>query len=123
MNYIILLFGLLIVLLGGLLLIQPKLILDPLRSNADTLLLHIVAVAVRLLLGSALVLYSGSSRFPVVLEILGWLTITAALVLWAMGRANFQAMMAWALNFTSTYSRIGGGLTMCFGAFLVYAVI
>lgn len=123
MDYIILLFGAAIGLTGALLVIQPDLVMALLKKHADSLWLHITAVVFRFILGVALVLSAAGSKFPLVIEVIGWLAITAALVLWSMGRTNFKAFMLWALSFTAAYSRIGGCLSLAFGVFLVYAVI
>ncbi|MES9993659.1 MAG: hypothetical protein ABW098_17050 [Candidatus Thiodiazotropha sp.] len=123
MTYIIILFGLLILLTGVIILITPEVIIRPLRDYSDKLSLHIVAVAARLILGVLLVSESEASRYPILIEILGWLSIIAAVVLALIGRTNFKRLMTWALSLVDTYGRAGGVLASLFGVFIVYAFI
>lgn len=123
MSYLIIVFGVLLLFTGLLLVSRPEAILGLLRTNVDSPVIHFLAVAVRLVLGAALVVYSAESRFPVALEVLGWITLAAAIGLAVMGRRNFELLMRWALNLASSYGRIAGIVALLFGAFLVYAVL
>ncbi|MBT2972078.1 MAG: hypothetical protein B6D72_12610 [gamma proteobacterium symbiont of Ctena orbiculata] len=123
MTYLIIIFGLLIVAAGLVILIKPEALFGLLRDNSDTLFLHIVAVAVRLILGILLVSESEASRYPVIIEILGWLSMIAAVVLAVIGRNNFKRLMSWALSLFKPYGRVGGALASLFGAFIVYAFV
>ncbi|MEW8034529.1 MAG: hypothetical protein G8D61_14645 [gamma proteobacterium symbiont of Ctena orbiculata] len=123
MAYVIILFGLLILVAGVVILINPEVILGPIRDNSHKLSLHVAAVVVRLILGILLVTGSESSRYPIVVEILGWLAIIAAITLALIGRSNFKRLMSWALSLVEPYGRVGGVLASLFGAFIVYAFI
>ena len=98
MSYIILLFGILILLLGVVILVKPDSILGLIRSHSESLRLHVLAVVVRLALGVALITYSAESHYPVALQVLGWLTVTVAIILAIVGRARFKRLMTWALS-------------------------
>ena len=123
MTVLIIIFGALILLAGVVILINPEVILGYLRGNLDKLVIHILAVVVRLVIGVLLINQSGLSKFPLVIEILGWLSIVAALSLAAMGRHNFYRLMSWALTFLKPYSRVGGVFAAAFGGFLIYAFV
>ncbi|WP_316365608.1 PigN domain-containing protein [Candidatus Thiodiazotropha sp. CDECU1] len=123
MIYVIIIFGLLILLAGMIILINPETLLGPIRDNSDKPLLQVVAVVVRLILGILLVSESESSGYPIAIEILGWLAIVAAITLALMGRENFKRLMSWALSLIEPYGRVGGVLASLFGAFIVYAFI
>ncbi|MEW8554313.1 MAG: hypothetical protein AB2605_10985 [Candidatus Thiodiazotropha sp.] len=123
MAYVIILFGLLILVAGVVILINPEVILGPIRDNSHKLSLHVAAVVVRLILGILLVTGSEYSRYPIVVEILGWLAIIAAITLALIGRSNFKRLMSWALSLVEPYGRVGGVLASLFGAFIVYAFI
>ncbi|MET0070123.1 MAG: hypothetical protein ABW096_08775 [Candidatus Thiodiazotropha sp.] len=123
MTYIIILFGLLILVAGIIILINPEAMFGLVRDTSDKLSLHVLAVALRLILGILLVSESESSRFPIIIEILGWLSIIAAVALALIGRNNFKRLMSWALSSLKPYGRIGGALASAFGAFIVYAFI
>ena len=123
MGYIILVFGVLILLAGVVILAKPESIFGILRSHSESLSVHILAVATRIVLGVALIVYAGDSKHPHILEILGWLTIAAAIGLGVIGRSNFKRLMKWALALALPYGRIGGVVAVLFGGFLVYAVL
>ena len=123
MTVFIVLFGALILLAGIVIIIKPEIIFGYLRKNMDKMELHIMAVVVRLVLGIFLIYQSDVSKFPFIIEILGWVSIVAAIILAVMGRGYFKRLMLWALSFAKTFARIGGVLAIVFGAFLIYAFI
>lgn len=121
MTMLILLFAALIVLAGVALIIQPLWVTTQLEKYQESVVLHLLAVVVRLLLGAALVLQAGNSHFPHVIYVLGWISIIAALVLAVIGRIRFSQMMRWALRLAESYGRAAGVLATALGAFLIYA--
>ena len=123
MTVLIIIFGALTLLAGIVIVINPEVIFGFLRNNLDKLVLHILAVVVRLVLGALLIYQSNISKFPFVIEIIGWLSIVAAIFLAVMGRHNFNRLMSWALSFLKPFGRVGGVLAAAFGAFLVYAFL
>lgn len=123
MTALIIIFGALTLLAGVVILINPEIIFRYLRSNLDKLAIHILAVVVRLIIGALLINQSSLSKFPLVIEILGWLSIVAAFTLAAMGRHNFHRLMSWALTFLKPYGRVGGIFAAAFGGFLIYAFV
>jgi hypothetical protein len=85
--------------------------------------MHILAVIIRLVLGVFMILESNVSRFPSLIEVIGWISIIAAIVLGIIGRRYFNSLMKWALSLSQPLGRIGGIFAMGFGAFLVYAFV
>ena len=123
MTVLILIIAALIFLAGVVIIINPECIFGLLRTNIERLELHILAVVARLVLGALLIDQSSISRFPLAIEIIGWLSVVAAIVLALMGRRNFKRLMTWALSVLKPYGRVGGILASAFAAFLVYAFI
>ena len=123
MTILILIFGTLTLLAGIVIVINPEVIFGFLRNHLDKLELHILAVVVRLVLGALLIYQSSLSKFPFVIEILGWISIVAAVIIAVMGRRNFHRLMSWALSMVDPISRVGGVLAMVIGAFLIYAFV
>jgi len=123
MTLLIIIFGALTLLAGIVIVINPDIIFGFLRNNLDKLELHILAVVVRLVLGVLLIDQSNVSRFPFVIEIIGWLSIVAAIFFGAMGCRNFKRLMTWALSFLEKFGRVGGILAAAFGSFLIYAFV
>ena len=121
---IIILFGLLTLLAGVIIVvINPDIIFGYLRDNLDRPWLQLVAILVRLVLGILLIHTAGFSRFPLIIEILGWLSIAAAITFALIGRQRFLKLMAWAFSLLKPYGRIGGLFAIAFGGFLVYAYL
>jgi len=123
MTLLIILFGTLMLLAGIVIVINPEIIFGYLRNNLDKLSLHILAVVVRLALGALLIYQSSASKFPFVIEVIGWLSIVAAMSLAVIGRHNFNRLMSWALSLSKPFSRVGGIIAVVFGAFLIYAFV
>ena len=123
MTVLIIIFGALTLLAGIVIVINPEIIFGFLRNNLDKLVLHILAVAVRLVIGALLISQSNVSEFPFVIEIIGWLSIVAAISLAVMGRRNFNRLMSWALSVLKPFGRVGGVFAAAFGTFLIYAFV
>lgn len=123
MTLLIIIFGALTLLAGIVIVIKPEVIFGYLRNNLDKLSLHILAVLVRLVLGVLLIHQSIASKFPFVIEVIGWLSIVAAISLAVIGRRNFNRLMSWALSLSKPFGRVGGIVAVAFGAFLIYAFV
>jgi hypothetical protein len=123
MTILIIIFGVLTLLAGIIIVINPENIFGLLSKHSDKLEMQILAVVVRLVLGVLLVYQSGVSKYPLVIEIIGWLSIVAAVFFTVIGRNNFKRLISWALSLTKPFGRAGGFVAVCFGAFLVYAFV
>ena len=123
MTLSIIIFGALTLVAGIVIVINPEVIFGFLRNNLDKLVLHILAVVIRLVLGALLIYQFNISKFPLVIEVIGWLSIVAAILLALMGRRNFNRVMLWALSLSKPFGRVGGILAVAFGAFLIYAFV
>ncbi|WP_019028181.1 hypothetical protein [Colwellia piezophila] len=123
MSILIIIFGLLMFLAGMSLMTNPEVIVGLLKRNSDKLWLHIGAVLVRLMLGVLLVYQASVSKFPITLTVFGWIAIVAAIVFMMIGRNNFINLVSWAFSLMKPFARIGGGLAILFGSFLIYAFV
>jgi hypothetical protein len=123
MTTLIIMFGALTLLAGAVIVIDPEVIFGYLRSNLDKLAIHILAVVVRLIIGALLINQASLSKYPLVIEVLGWLSIVAAFAFAVMGRHNFRRLMSWALTFSKPFGRVGGVIAAAFGGFIIYAFV
>ena len=123
MTYIIILFGLATLLAGVVIVINPEAIFGVLRKHYEKVSLHVLAVVIRVVLGILLIFYASESKFPIIIEILGWLSLVAAFIFAIIGRQHFLNLMNWAFSLLKTYGRVGGVFAMVFGGFLVYAFV
>ncbi|MBC6429056.1 MAG: hypothetical protein GDA55_07525 [Cellvibrionales bacterium] len=122
MLYVIGGFGVLMLAAGALLILQPAVLVNALRQHLDSNGLHFLAVVSRLVLGAILLSYAADSRFPIALQTLGALIFASGVVLGAIGRHNFQRLMAWALGLRPVYQRTAGVLALILGGALVAAI-
>lgn len=123
MTSVIILFGFIVLIAGIIIIISPEIFFAYLRKNHDRRELHILAVVLRLVIGAILINQAAESRFPLAIEILGWLSIVAALTFAAIGSHNFLKLMSWVLTLLKPYGRAAGVFAAAFGGFLVYAFI
>ena len=123
MIYIILLFGALISLGSALFIVRPNKLFSILTKYGDSLSLHLLAVIVRILLGVALVIGASDSKYPIVLQIFGWLLIFVASVLGVIGRERFKSLIKWSVKLSLLLQRLAAVLGILFGCFLIYAVV
>ena len=123
MTIIIIIFGSLILLAGVLLLINPEIIFGFLGRNIENPAIQMIAVLVRLIIGALLVTQSSQSRFPLAIEVLGWILILAGISLAVIGQAKFRKLMSWVLTKFKAVGRIAGVVAIAFGGFLIYAFI
>ena len=123
MTILIIIFGALTLLAGIIIIINPENVFGLLNKHTEKLELQILAIVVRLALGALLIYQSGASKYPLVIEIIGWLSIVAAIFFTVIGRNNFIRLISWALSLSKPFGRIGGVAAVCFGAFLIYAFV
>ena len=123
MSVVLIMFGVLTLLAGVVIIINPEIVFGFLKRHLEKLELQILAIVVRLVLGALLIYLAGVSKFPIVIEVLGWLSIIAAITFAVIGRNNFKRLMSWAMSFQKPYGRVGGIIAVCFGGFLVYAFV
>ena len=123
MTVFIIIFGTLTCLAGIVIFVNPEIVFGFLRKHSDKIELQILAIVIRLLLGAVLIYQSGASKYPFAIEIIGWLSIVAAVFFAVIGRNNFNRLLSRALSLAKPVGRVGGVLAVCFGAFLIYAFI
>jgi len=123
MTLLLIAFGVFMVAAGIALVINPELIFTLLRANRDKFELHAAAVLARLVLGILFIYKAGVSKYPLVIEFLGWLFIFAAIVLTVIGRKRFMQLLSWALSLAKPFGRVAGILAVGFGSFIIYAFI
>lgn len=123
MTYIILIFGVLVFLGGGTIFVKPGLIISIFSKLKNSFGFHFGAIIVRIILGIALLTGSSSSRYPLVLEVLGWLILASAAVLCLIGRKRFIKMIELVIGSPQIFKRVMGFIGILFGCFFIYAVI
>jgi len=122
MKLIIILFGLLIVLMAGILVVRPAALSGFILEHVGKRWFQALAAISRLLLGVALILQSEASRYPLTLFALGWVAVVAGIGLALVPPAWFRSLVHRAFDRFGRYVRLVALAALIFGAFLVHAV-
>lgn len=123
MILLILLFGGLMTIAGLLLMMRPALVIGLMESHGDRVWLYATAVGARVLLGLVLIQQAVHSKFPLLIEVFGWISLAAAMFLAALGRRRFERFMRWIIAKVKPFAGVGGLFAVVFGVFLVYAFL
>ena len=121
MTQLIIIFAALILIAGIIILINPEYFLAFFSRHVKRIEVHVIAVLVRFVIGVLFITQSDHSRYPLTIQILGFLSIVVAVCLAIIGRDRFVKLMGWAINTWSPFARWGGILAIVFGAFVIHA--
>jgi hypothetical protein len=80
----------------------------------------LIAIIVRIILGTAAILAAPVSRLPIFLYIIGGVSLIAALALVIMGKQRFGRLILWVAAWPSPLLRTGLVLGMLFGVAMVW---
>jgi len=119
---VILLFGIVVCGISIWALFVPERLLQMIMAINDKKVTYLAAVGVRLLLGVTLVLAAPDSAFPVVFEVIGWLTIFAAVILSLLGKGLQRKLAEWFSGLSRLEVRGWLMLAIAFGLFLMVGV-
>lgn len=122
MKYLILFFGSLIALAGLVIMMSPQTIISLLDRFKQHIALYVLAVVVRLLLGVILIVYAPHSAFPLTLQVIGAVSVLAALGILLIGHSRLQRLIDYLLEKAGMLFRPAGAVGVMLGAFLIYAV-
>lgn len=123
MKLIIILFGILLLLAGLSLLINPEIIIGWIEENMESASLYHSAIVVRLVLGIIFIVAAKESKYPGLIKFFGYLFIIASIIFIFMGQESFQDFIAALIPDVKPYAPIGGLLSIAFGGFLIYAFL
>lgn len=122
MNYVILIFSVILLITGAIILVKPAMVFGFMNTHCKSLKLHIFAVVIRLFLGIVFIASAQNSKFPLTVEVVGWLFIATGIILSFIGRERFMKLVGWAMTLVPRYGRASGVFAILFGGFLGYAV-
>lgn len=115
------LFGLFIIISGVVLVGKPAVIVGFLQKHSENIALYISAIAVRIILGCLLIYTAHLSHYPLVIMVIGWISLLAGVALAFMGQNRFKQLLVWGFAKIENSGRLIGVLGVCFGLFLIYA--
>ena len=119
----LLVIGVTIIVLAGWGIFVPEKLMTFVTSAMDKSWGIYIAVIVRLVMGSALIIVAPASLFPIVFQVLGVIAIVAAIALLLMGRERMRRFIAWfSERFSAPIIRLWLLFGVAFGGFLVYGI-
>ena len=121
MILIIKLFGILLLLSGISLLINPEIIIGWIEENMENTSLYISAIVVRLVFGILFIVAARESKYPDVIKFFGYLFIIAAIIFIFIGQGSFQDFITSLIPDVKPFAPVSGLLSIAFGGFLIYA--
>lgn len=81
------------------------------------------AVTVRVVLAVALLLAASASRWPVLFQVLGWLTLAAAVAIPLLGRARITSLLDWIRGVHPVIVRLWLLAGLLFGGVLLFGAV
>ena len=122
MKIIIALVGVLICLAGLVILIIPEKFRNVMnRWTGQPRFLF--AVIARIIIGAILLLEASNLKFTLAMQIIGGISILAAVVLLLMGQERMDRIIDWFMRLSDEVFRIMSVFAFAFGAFLIYVTL
>ena len=81
------------------------------------------AVIARIIIGAILLLEAPNLKFTLAMQIIGGISILAAVVLLLIGQDRMDRMIDWFMRFSNEIFRFVSVIAIVFGAFLVYVTM
>ncbi len=123
-KWIVLIFGLFLILVGFLMLFAPKKANETLRKAGSTNLINYAEITIRMIPAIGLILYAEFSKFPDFFKLLGWFMLITSLILYVVPRKlhhNYSLKAAHILK--PVYIQLIAPFSFLFGGFLIYSVL
>lgn len=114
--------GLLTIALSAVMIARPHAFGRAIKGFAEKSYFHVAEIAIRLVLGAALVYFATSTRSPGVVSAVGYLFLFAGVFLIVAGRARHHAFAAKSATFVGIF-RPAGVFSLAFGGFLVWSAL
>ncbi len=123
-KYIVILFGAFLIGVGLLMLLRPTKAREYLRRAGSTNMINYSEITIRMIPAAGLVIYADHSKFPEILNYLGWFMIATSLVLYLVPRKLHHAYAVKCSNIlTPALIRIISPFSLLFGAGVFYSVL
>lgn len=120
MAIVVTLVGLLLTLAGIVLAVAPQRLLDWIRGMESRTRFG-VAIGARAVMGVLFLLAAPACRQPLVVQIVGWIALVAAVGILLMGRNRLDRFLAWWLERPLGFLRGWSVVAMGFGVLLLYS--
>ncbi len=122
MGLVVQLLGLCIVGIVVVMVIRPALVRDLVPSLTQGIRLYIVAT-LRLLAGCVMIAAAHDARHPLAMEIIGWIAVTAGLLMVVIPPKVMARIGALTEQLTDGLVRLLSPVALAFGGYLIYAFL
>ena len=123
-KWIVIFFGIFIIFIGFVMLINPTKARNTLRKAGSTNLINYAEITMRLIPAIALILCSELSKFPLAFKIFGWIMLITSLILYVVPRkTHHQFSMKSADILKPLYFRLISPFAFIFGGLILYNVL
>ncbi|RZS90635.1 hypothetical protein [Aquimarina brevivitae] len=123
-QYCVILFGLFLISVGILMLVNPSKARYYLRKAASTAFINYAEITIRMLPAGALIISAEIAKYPIVFQVLGWFMLATSLVLYTVPRKmHHQYALKSADILKPLWVRVLSPIPILFGVFLGYAVL
>jgi hypothetical protein len=121
--YLITLFGIALMFLSIMMVINPDSFADGIISFSKKPYFHIFEVLSRLLFGIVFLYYSDQTRFPEIMLLIGYLLVLVSIILTIIAPTRHKKFALWSASRFKKIFRPAGIGSFFFGLFLVYSSI
>ena len=122
MTYFIISLGVLLIIAGIIMMINPDLLLNFVKKYHTSFILQIFASFFRIIIGLVMYLVAPHTRFPLTFEVIGILVVVIGIIIILIPPSKFQLFVDKMIDTFIPYARIVSVVALLFGAWLIYAV-
>ena len=120
-KWVVIFFGIFIIFIGFVMLINPIKARDTLRKAGSTNFINYAEITIRLIPALALILYSNYSKFPEAFKLFGWIMLITSLILYFVPRKfHHKFSMRSADILKPIYFRLISPFAFIFGILIIY---
>ena len=122
-KWIVIFFGVFIIFIGFVMLINPTKARNALRKAGSTNFINYAEITLRLIPAVALILCSELSKFPIAFQIFGWIMLTTSLILYVVPRKlHHKFSMKSADILKPLYFQLISPFAFIFGGLILYNI-
>jgi hypothetical protein len=120
-KWVVLFFGIFIILSGCIMLLFPKKAGDVLRKAGSTNFINYAEITIRLIPAIALIFYADSSKFPAAFTIFGWIMLSTSFMLYFIPRKTHHTFsVKCATILKPIYFRLISPVAFLLGGMIIY---
>ena len=123
-KWVIIFFGMFIIFIGFVMIINPKKARETLRQAGSTNFINYAEITIRLIPAISLILFADSSKFPEAFKLFGWIMLITSLILYAIPKKiHHKFSMKSADLLKPFYFQLISPFAFLFGALIIYNAI